>query len=118
MHSFFIFLLPNTSKKFIIDSSFEYYNLKIDYSQGTIACSSFFIIGNKVIFHLQVAKKRRGKVYDSLCRISTSVVCQLPKLKRRVRLPYPAFQKTSFTKAWLYVAMPFIICSIHYVTGK
>ncbi len=25
-----------------------------------------------------------------LCRISTSVVYQLPKLRRRVRLPYPA----------------------------
>ena len=27
------------------------------------------------------------------CRIRISVVCQLPKLKRRVRLPYPAEEK-------------------------
>ena len=48
---------------------------------------SFLYLTNKSNMY----KMKRSRNYRLLCRISTSVVYQLPKLRRRVRLPYPAW---------------------------
>ena len=47
---------------------------------------SFLYLTNKSNMY----KMKRSRNYRLLCRISTSVVYQLPKLRRRVRFPYPA----------------------------
>ena len=42
-------------------------------------------------------------IAGNLCRVCTSVVHQLPKLRRRVRLPYPAFCLTETQATLFYI---------------